>query len=220
MRRLIISALITLMALPAFAAEEPKTGEQKTLYAIGLVMARQAAVFNLTPAEFELVKQGLIDGFSGKTPLMDAEAYRQKIQDLATTRRDVQGEKLAAGAKEFLDKAAKEKGAVKTGSGLIYLSLREGSGNSPIVTDKVKVNYRGYLIDGMEFDSSYKRGKPDEFSLNGVIKCWAEGVQLMKPGGRARLVCPPEIAYGKSSSGIIPPNATLVFEIELLGVTK
>ncbi len=220
MRRLIMTALIALITIPAFAAEEPKTEEQKTLYAVGLVMARQLSVFSLTPAEFEFVKLGLTDGATGKTPRVDLDAYTQKIQDMATARRDVQGEKLAAEAKEFLEKAAKEKGAVKTSSGLIYLSLKEGSGANPTASDKVKVNYRGTLVDGKEFDSSYKRGQPAEFPLSGVIKCWTEGLQLMKPGGKARLVCTPEIAYGKRGSGLIPPNATLVFEIELLEVLK
>lgn len=220
MRRLIMTALIALLAIPAFAAEEPKTEEQKALYAVGLIMARQLAVFNLTPAEFEIVKQGLTDAMTGKTPLVDIEVYKKKTQELATARRDAQGEKLATAAKEFLDKAAREKGAVKTASGLIYLSFKEGSGASPAATDRVKVNYRGTLIDGKEFDSSYMRGQPAEFALSSVIKCWTEGVQMMKPGGKARLVCPPEIAYGKTGSGIIPANATLIFEVELLEVTK
>ena len=220
MRRLIITVLIALTALPAFAAEEPKTDEQKTLYAIGLIIARQLSVFDLTPGEFEFVKQGLSDAMAGKTPLVDLNAYNKKTQDLAVARRDAQGEKLAAAAKEFVDKAAKEKGAVKTGSGLIYLSLKEGSGASPATTDKVKVHYRGTLIDGKEFDSSYKRGQPTEFPLNGVIACWTEALQMMKPGGKAKLICPPDIAYGKNGTGIIPPNATLVFEVELLEVKK
>ncbi|HEY6009691.1 MAG TPA: FKBP-type peptidyl-prolyl cis-trans isomerase [Geobacteraceae bacterium] len=220
MRRLIITVLIALTALPAFAAEEPKTAEQKTLYAVGLIIARQLSVFDLTPAEFEFVKQGLSDAMAGKTPLVDLNAYSKKTQDLAVARRDAQGEKLAAAAKEFVDKAAKEKGAVKTGSGLIYLSLKDGSGASPATTDKVKVHYRGTLIDGKEFDSSYKRGQPTEFPLNGVIACWTEALQMMKPGGKAKLVCPPDIAYGKNGTGIIPPNATLVFEVELLEVKK
>ena len=221
MHRLIIAALITLLAMPAFAADEPKSEEQKTLYAIGLAVARQLSVFGLTPAELELVKQGLTDAATGKKPVVELEAYNPKIQALANARRTAQGEKLAAATKEVVDKAAKEKGAVKTASGLIYLSLKEGSGASPAATDKVSVNYRGTLVDGTEFDSSYKRGTPAEFPLNGVIKCWTEGVQLMKPGGKAKLVCPAEIAYGERGAGsVIPPNATLVFEIELLEVKK
>jgi FKBP-type peptidyl-prolyl cis-trans isomerase FkpA len=109
--------------------------------------------------------------------------------------------------------------SVTSKSGLIYQSLKEGSGASPSAADVVKVNYRGTLADGKEFDSSYKRGEPAEFPLNRVIPCWTEGVQMMKPGGKARLTCPPAIAYGASGAGgVIPPNATLQFEIELLSV--
>ena len=108
---------------------------------------------------------------------------------------------------------------VTTKSGLVYQSLKEGSGASPAATDIVKVHYRGTLADGKEFDSSYKRGEPAEFPLNRVIPCWTEGVQMMKPGGKARLTCPPAIAYGAAGAGgVIPPNATLQFEIELLSV--
>lgn len=117
--------------------------------------------------------------------------------------------------------AAKEAGAVVTASGLVYLSLSEGTGASPAATDTVKVHYKGTLPDGKEFDSSYKRGQPAEFPLNRVIKCWTEGVQHMKVGGKAKLVCPPAIAYGERGvSGLIPPNATLLFEIELLDIRR
>ncbi|APW40975.1 peptidylprolyl isomerase [Rhodoferax koreense] len=115
--------------------------------------------------------------------------------------------------------AAKEPGAVVTPSGLIYRSLGEGAGAAPTSTDVVKVHYRGTFLDGREFDSSYKRGEPIEFPLNGVIKCWTEGVQKMKAGGKARLTCPPAIAYGeRGAGGVIPPNATLQFEVELISV--
>lgn len=221
MLKLIIAALVTLLAVPAIAADEPKTEEQKIFYAVGLAVARQLSVFNPTPAEVESIKHGITDATTGKKPLVDYDAYSPKIQQLANARRTAQGEKLAAAAKEYIDKAAKEKGAVKTNSGLIYLPLKEGSGASPAATDKVSVNYRGTLVDGTEFDSSYKRGQPAEFPLNGVIKCWTEGVQLMKTGGKAKLVCPAEIAYGEKGAGsLIPPNATLVFEVELLEIKK
>jgi FKBP-type peptidyl-prolyl cis-trans isomerase FkpA len=115
--------------------------------------------------------------------------------------------------------AAKEPGAVVKPSGLVFLSLRDGTGPSPGPTDTVKVNYRGTFPDGKEFDSSYKRGEPIEFPLNGVIKCWTEGVQLMKVGGKAKLTCPPSLAYGERGAGnAVPPNATLLFEVELLGI--
>lgn len=112
-------------------------------------------------------------------------------------------------------------GAVTTPSGLVYQSLKEGTGAAPAATDTVKVHYRGTLADGREFDSSHKRGEPTEFPLNRVIPCWTEGVQLMKPGGKARLTCPPAIAYGsRGAGGVIPPNATLQFEIELISVKR
>lgn len=117
--------------------------------------------------------------------------------------------------------AAKEKGAVVTPSGLVYRSLREGSGASPTAADTVKVHYRGTLANGTEFDSSYKRNEPAQFPLGGVIPCWTEGVQRMKVGGKAQLVCPAAIAYGaRGAGGVIPPNATLKFEVELLEIAK
>ena len=116
--------------------------------------------------------------------------------------------------------AQSEPGATTTASGLIYRALKDGSGASPKATDTVKVHYQGTFPDGREFDSSYKRGAPLEFPLNGVIKCWTEGVQMMKVGGKAKLVCPPGIAYGARGAGnVIPPNATLNFEVELLGIS-
>lgn len=116
-------------------------------------------------------------------------------------------------------KAAKEPGAQVTPSGLVYRSLQEGTGPSPQASDKVRVHYRGTFADGKEFDSSYARGQPAEFPLDRVIKCWTEGVQRIKVGGKARLTCPPEIAYGeRGAGGVIPPAATLQFEVELLGI--
>jgi len=111
--------------------------------------------------------------------------------------------------------------AAAAGSGLVYKSLKDGDGASPSATDVVRVHYKGTLPDGKEFDSSYKRGQPAEFPLNRVIKCWTEGLQKMKVGGKAQLTCPPGIAYGERGTpgGPIPPNATLHFEIELLGIT-
>jgi FKBP-type peptidyl-prolyl cis-trans isomerase FkpA len=117
--------------------------------------------------------------------------------------------------------AAKESGAVVTPSGLVYRSLKDGSGASPGPTQTVKVHYRGTFPDGREFDSSYKRGEPIEFPLDRVIKCWTEGVQLMKVGGKTKLTCPASIAYGeRGAGGVIPPNATLQFEVELIAISK
>ena len=115
--------------------------------------------------------------------------------------------------------SAKEAGAVVTASGLVFRSLKDGTGASPGAADKVKVHYRGTFPDGKEFDSSYKRNEAIEFPLSGVIKCWTEGVQRMKVGGKAKLTCPSSIAYGeRGAGGVIPPNATLLFEVELLAI--
>jgi FKBP-type peptidyl-prolyl cis-trans isomerase FkpA len=129
---------------------------------------------------------------------------------------------FAASAQADLAAAAsKEPGAIVTPSGLVYRALRQGSGASPVASDAVKVHYRGTLADGTEFDSSYKRNAPAQFPLSGVIPCWTEGVQRMKVGGKSSLVCPASIAYGaRGAGGVIPPNATLQFEVELLEIAK
>ena len=129
------------------------------------------------------------------------------------------GVSVAFAQGDVVEQAAAEKGAVKTPSGMVYRALTEGSGASPKETDIVRVHYKGTFPDGKEFDSSYKRGQPTEFPLNRVIKCWTEGVQRMKVGGKAKLTCPPSLAYGdKGAGGTIPPNATLQFEVELLAI--
>lgn len=126
----------------------------------------------------------------------------------------------APAASEALARAAAAKGAVVTDSGLVYRALKEGNGASPGATDVVRVHYRGTFTDGREFDSSHKRGQPASFPLNRVIRCWTEGLQLMKVGGKAQLTCPSAIAYGERGTpgGPIPPNTVLQFEVELLGI--
>jgi FKBP-type peptidyl-prolyl cis-trans isomerase FkpA len=127
----------------------------------------------------------------------------------------------AQAADPVLAAAAAEKGAVVTGSGLVYLSLKDGTGASPTAANVVRVNYRGTFPDGKEFDSSYSRNQPAEFPLNRVIPCWTEGVQKLKVGGKAKLTCPAAIAYGaRGAPPTIPPNATLLFEVELLAIVK
>jgi FKBP-type peptidyl-prolyl cis-trans isomerase FkpA len=193
-------------------AQELKTEEEKTIYALGLSIGRSVKMFDLSPAELELVKKGMTDAATGAKPAVELEKYGPNLQPLAKSRQERAGQK-------FLETASKEKGATKLPSGVVYKEIKAGTGSSPKATDTVKVNYRGTLITGTEFDSSYKRGEPAEFPLNGVIPCWTEGVQKMKVGGKSQLVCPAKVAYGdQGSPPTIPPNATLVFEIELLGI--
>jgi FKBP-type peptidyl-prolyl cis-trans isomerase FkpA len=203
---------------PQAAAPVLATDEEKTVYALGLQVYRSLAQFDLSPAEVELVKRALADAAAGK-PAVDVNEWVPKLQPFAQARSARVAEQQKAASKAYLAKAGAEAGAVKTDSGLIYMDLQPGSGASPQASDTVKVNYRGTLIDGTEFDSSYKRNQPAQFPLNGVIRCWTEGVQKMKVGGKARLVCPSDIAYGDSGRPpLIPGGATLIFEIELLEV--
>ena len=219
MYRIIVAILVALLAMPAFAASVPKTEDQKTLYAIGVVVSKQLSVFNFSPEELKFVIQGLNDAAAGKKLVTEPEPYQNQINTLAQARIKVTTEKEKVKSQAFLDKAAKEKGAQKLESGLIYTSLTEGSGAQPKATDKVKVHYSGSFIDGKVFDSSIKRGQPAEFPLNQVIKCWTEGVGMMKVGGKAKLICPSTIAYGDNGRPpAIPGGATLVFEVELLDV--
>jgi FKBP-type peptidyl-prolyl cis-trans isomerase FkpA len=194
------------------------TDDQKTIYAIGLSMAKNLSQLQLSRAELEIVKQALTDAAAGK-PAIELNTWGPKINSLAQARMARAATQEKVKAKAFLDTAAAEPGSTRTPSGLVYRELAAGTGASPKATDKVKVNYRGTLVNGTEFDSSYKRNTPAEFPLNGVIPCWTEGVQRMKVGGKSRLVCPSEIAYGDGGSPpSIPGGATLIFEIELLGV--
>ncbi|MGH9559563.1 MAG: FKBP-type peptidyl-prolyl cis-trans isomerase, partial [Bryobacteraceae bacterium] len=187
------------------------------VYAIGLMMYRSLAQFNLSPAEMEIVKRALSDAAAGK-PAVDIETWGPKVQTLAQSRGERVAQKEKAAGAAYLAKAAAEPGAVKSPSGLIYRELKPGTGPSPKPTDTVKVNYRGTLVNGTEFDSSYKRNEPAEFPLNHVISCWTEGVQKMKVGGKSRLVCPPELAYGARNMPGIPAGSTLIFDIELLSI--
>lgn len=195
----------------------PVTDEEKTIYALGLSVYKSLGQFALTPHEFEILRRALTDAAASK-PALDLNDWAPKLGPLAQARSARVAELQKTTSKAYLDKAAVEPGAVRAESGLIYRELKAGSGNSPKATDTVKVHYRGTLVDGTEFDSSYRRNEPAQFPLGGVIPCWTEGVQKMKTGGKAVLVCPSNLAYGDQGRPSIPGGATLVFEIELLEI--
>jgi FKBP-type peptidyl-prolyl cis-trans isomerase FkpA/FKBP-type peptidyl-prolyl cis-trans isomerase FklB len=221
MRNAVIVSLVVLLAGGSASAQEPKTEEDKTLYALGLAISQNLAVFNLTPAELEVVKAGITDGAARKPARVELQAYGPKIQELRNARMAVTAAAEKKSGQAFADKAATEKGATKTPSGLVISTIKPGTGSSPAASDKVKVHYHGTLTDGTVFDSSVQRGEPTTLTLNSVIKCWTEGVQTMKVGGKSRLVCPAELAYGdRGAPPRIPPGATLVFEVELLEIVK
>ena len=218
-RILTIAAGLFLLAAPLWAASDPANDDQKTLYALGLALSQSIGTFSLTEAELDMVKSGMTDGVLKRSPKADLQTFGPKIQQLQQARLAVaaEGEKKAGAA--FLDKAAAEKGASKTASGIVITPLKPGTGVTPKATDTVKVHYHGTLIDGTVFDSSVKRGEPATFPLNQVIKCWTEGVQQIKVGGKSRLVCPSNLAYGDGGSPpVIKPGSTLVFEVELLEI--
>jgi FKBP-type peptidyl-prolyl cis-trans isomerase FkpA/FKBP-type peptidyl-prolyl cis-trans isomerase FklB len=209
------------VSLCSAAGPELQTEDQKTLYAIGLVLSNNLTSFGLSEAELELVKAGLTDGVLNRARRVDLQTYGPKIQQMQKTRMASLAETEKKAGQAFLDKAAAEKGATRTASGAIVTTIKAGSGPSPKASDTVKVHYHGTLIDGTVFDSSVQRGQPSTFPLNQVIKCWTEGVQLMKVGGKSRLVCPADTAYGdRGSPPRIKPGATLVFEVELLEIAK
>jgi len=211
-------------APPPAAPAEFKTEDEKTLYALGLILGKNACgPLKPTEGELAIIVRGLNDAALGKTPVVSLEEFGPKVQAFAQARATAAASSSAGPEKEkgraYAEKAAQEQGSIRTPTGLVIHSLQEGSGRRPVATDHVKVHYRGTLLDGTEFDSSYKRNQPIDFALQSVVPCWTEGLQLMKVGGKARLVCPSDIAYGdRGAPPNIPPGATLVFEVELLDV--
>src|SRR3989441_851530 len=205
------------------AAASPKleTDDQKTLYALGLLLGKNIKPFALTPDELAIVKAGLSDAVTDAKPQVELDTYGPKVNDLAQKRASVGTEDNKKKGQEFADKVAKEKDATKTPSGIVIRTLTAGAGASPGATDVVKVHYEGKLVDGTVFDSSIKRGEPVEFPLNGVVPCWTEALQKMKKGEKAQVVCPSALAYGdRGSPPAVPPGATLSFEVELLDFHK
>ena len=220
-RLLSIAVATLLLAAGPARAQAPKldTDDQKTVYALGLALADSLRSYQLTPAELELLKAGLADGLKGGKAQVELKDYQMKIRELGQKRQQAAAEVEKKEAAGFVEKMAKEKGAQKTESGLIYIETKAGEGASPKATDTVKVHYHGTLRDGTVFDSSVERGQPATFPLNRVVKCWTEGLQKMKVGGKAKLVCPAELAYGDRGA---PPKilggAALVFDVELISI--
>ena len=191
----------------------------KLLYVLGYSVGRSLGDFSLSPAELAEVNKGVSDAVKEVDAKYPLETYGPHLRELAEARGSVKAAANKKKGEEFQAKAAKEAGATKMPSGLIINHIKQGDGPQPKDTDTVKVHYKGTLTDGKEFDSSYKRGEPAEFPLNGVIRCWTEGVAKMKVGGKAKLVCPSDIAYGDQGRPGIPKGATLVFEVELLSIS-
>ena len=211
----------TWAAAPApAAAGGPQTEEEKTAYAIGHIVAGNLKNFAFTKHEIQMVQSGFAAGLAGKKPPIDVDSYRPKAQALQVARAAAQTVKNKEAGKAFRVKAAADKNTETTGTGIVITTLTEGSGAAPTASDKVKVHYEGKLIDGTVFDSSIKRGEPATFPLSGVVPCWTEALQHMKVGGKSRIICPAELAYGDRGSPTIPGGSTLAFTVELLDIIK
>ncbi|HEV3032314.1 MAG TPA: FKBP-type peptidyl-prolyl cis-trans isomerase [Polyangia bacterium] len=203
------------------SAANPKTDDERALYAWGLMLGRNASALAPSPAELELIKAGLTDSVQKNKPKVDIDKYGPMIDAVARKRANVRAEAEKGKTAGLIEAAAKEAGAVKLASGMVIMTTRPGTGAQPEAADRVKVHYEGRLSDGSVFDSSIKRGEPAVFPLGGVIKCWTEGVGHMKVGEKARLTCPSDLAYGdQGRPPVIPGGATLIFDVELLDVMK
>ncbi len=225
-RFLVVLALAVLLTVPALAGDPPapkapaeQPSVHDTLYALGAEIGKSIEWFDLTPDEAKIVAEGMIDATQGKAKL-DSEPLRPAIQKLQEERRARYAQKQKDAGKAYIDKFVAE-GATRLENGAAIKTIQAGEGESPTENDSVTVHYTGTLIDGTKFDSSRDRGQPATFPLARIIPCWKEGLQKMKVGERAKLVCPSDTAYGDNGRPpVIKPGATLVFDVELLGIEK
>lgn len=234
----ILSLAVVFSLLGAFACqkagaakdltkEDLDSQQKKVSYAIGLDIGKNFKARHMD-IDADVLLQGLKHGQSAAAPLLSDEEirtvmteYQQQMMKDDQQRRQAQGQENKAKEEAFLKENAQKPGMQVTASGLQYKVIREGTGPRPLESDTVKVHYRGTLLDGSEFDSSYKRNEPAVFPLKGVIKGWTEALQLMKVGSKYQIFLPSGLAYGEQGAGqAIAPNATLVFEVELLGIEK
>ncbi len=219
----ITAASLLAISSGASAQEKLDTDEKKGWYAFGYSVAAGWRNMEFSDEQLRIIMEAMRDSATGKKPKIDMQKYvpvaRKQIQEREARGRQAQSAKQKEAGKALAAREAALKGAKTTASGLVIRTLKEGTGKSPTATSKVTVHYHGTLGDGTVFDSSVNRGEPATFPLNGVIKCWTEGVQMMKEGGKSRLVCPSEIAYGDRGAGNdILPGATLIFDVELIKV--
>jgi FKBP-type peptidyl-prolyl cis-trans isomerase FkpA len=221
---------LALLALVACSPDEPPapaasaqgaalaTDQDKTLYAIGLVLGQQINDFKLTAGEIDIVSLGMKDSVLGLEPKAELEVYGPRIQLLMQERTAAGAAAEKQASEAWVVEQASQPGAQRSDTGVVVIPITEGTGANPTADSNVRVHYHGTLRDGSVFDSSVQRGEPISFSLRGVIPCWTEGVQKIKVGGKAKLVCPSDTAYGDQGSGSIPGGAALAFEVELLAI--
>lgn len=226
---LTVALCIVLLAGICAAADKPaiESQKEKESYSIGYQVGQNMKMDGVDVDSDALIK-GLLDAIGGKEPRLANEEMRKLIVDLKKRSREAQMRKLQEQSAKnltdglkFLEENAGKEGVKVTESGLQYKVIREGDGSLPKAEDRVTVHYRGTLLNGKEFDSSYARNKPETFDVDGIIKGWTEALQLMKVGSKWQLFIPPDLAYGKGGMGEkIPSNSVLIFDVELLGIEK
>jgi len=195
------------------------TDDEKTFYTLGQLESRRLSNFNLTDAELKVWFQGVKDGLAGKADEVDMQEFSKEISKISDARSKEIAKTEKEAAKAYIEKMKKEEGAETLETGVVFKVVNAGEGKSPKAEDTVKVHYHGTLRDGVVFDSSVDRGNPATFPLNRVIPCWTAAVQKMKIGGKAKVTCPSDQAYGdRGAPPKIKPGATLTFDIELLEI--
>jgi len=220
-RLLLLSLGIALLGATPIGGAEPSEADPDTFYVMGAFMGRQLTPLALSAEELDAFTEGMRDAATGKDLRVDPEENRERVQAVQQRRIAAAAVAERRASQAYIDEIASQDGVERTASGMLYEELVAGSGASPEATDMVEVHYHGTLRDGSVFDSSVDRGAPARFPLNRVIPCWTEGVQRMKVGGKARLVCPSNIAYGdKGFPPKIPAGAVLTFEVELLQIVQ
>ncbi len=224
MKKILFAIAALVFAAPAFAQENAApemTEAQKTMYFLGMALYSQVQSFEFTADEQEYITKGFADAVRHQTVQIDPAKYNQEVQKTLEAKYQAKVDAVKKAGKDFVAKEMKDnkkKKPQQLKSGVVYIETAKGKGKSPKAEDIVKVHYHGTFADGKVFDSSVDRGQPAEFPLNGVIPCWTEGVQKMKVGGKAILLCPAETAYGDRQVGPIPGGSTLKFEVELLEI--
>jgi FKBP-type peptidyl-prolyl cis-trans isomerase FkpA len=216
-----LALALVVAAAPARAEKAPTTDDEKTIYALGVSVARNLQPFGLSEDDLQFLFAGIRDGALHKEPQVSLDEYGPRIRTLAQTRAAEVAKAERAASEPFLAKEAAADGAQKLDSGLIKRVIKPGTGPMPTADDTVKVDYHGTLRDGTVFDSSVERGEPATFPLSRVIPCWTQALQTMKVGEKDHITCPPDLAYGDAGAPPrIPPGAALAFDVELLEIVK
>lgn len=219
---LVAAAVVLALATIPVAAEEPalETDADKMMYTLGFALSQRLVGFELNEAELALVVAGMTDGTLQAEPKVPVDQYAGQIDGFLRDRMTAIAEKQKSAGAEYVAAFAAEDGVVSSESGALYLELEAGSGESPLAADAVLVHYHGTFTDGKVFDSSKTKGEPVRFEMGQTVPCFRDGILRMQPGGKAKLVCPPDSAYGDRPPPGLPPGATLVFEVELIEVYK